>query len=198
MAGNVRPRMSEAALLVIDVQDSFKVGARWARRSNPSFEQNVARLIDAFRAAGRPVIFVMHSDGDDAFEYGGPHYHLMSFIERRYGERVVHKTTANAFTSTGLLPMLLARGVRRIVISGIQTERCCEATSRVGSDLGFAVDFVTEATLTFPISEHPDGSGRALSAAEIVDRTEFALRRRFAEIARVDTVVQELGLAVLA
>lgn len=200
MADKDRVSMSEAALLVIDVQDSFKARAKWARRNNPAFESNVARLIAAFRGADRPVIFVMHSDadGDGAFAFDGPHYRLMKFLDRREDEPLVHKSTINAFTGTALLPLLVHRGVRRLVVSGIQTEQCCETTTRVAHDLGFDVDFVTEATLTFPIAEREDGSGRELSAEEIVERTEFALRRRFARIATVDAIVEELGVAAPA
>lgn len=190
-----RTTVHDAALLVIDVQDSFKVGPRWARRSNLSFESNVSRLIAAFREAGRPVIFVLHSDSDEAFSVMSPHYKLMDFLKPLPGEPLIHKTTRNCFTSTNLLPTLLAQGVRRVVISGIQTEQCCETTARVGADLGFDVDFVTEATLTFPIAEHPDGSGRELSTDAIIERTEFALRRRFARIASVDDIERELSPA---
>jgi nicotinamidase-related amidase len=56
--------VSESALLVIDAQDSFKMGARWNRRSNPAFEKNVAALIDAYRTARLPVVFFLHTDGD--------------------------------------------------------------------------------------------------------------------------------------
>jgi nicotinamidase-related amidase len=188
-----RTGMDDAALLVIDVQDSFKVGPRWARRSNRAFESNVARLVEAFRSAARPVIFVLHSDSDAAFSVDSPHYRLMDFLIPRLDEPTLHKTTRNCFTSTNLLPMLLQQGVRRVVITGIQTEQCCETSARVAADLGLDVDFVTEATLTFPISENEDGSGRELSTDEIIERTEFALRRRFARIARVDDILRELN-----
>ena len=194
MAQKDRTRLDDAALLVIDIQDSFKAGSRWARRSNAAkFESNVTRLIEAFRAASRPVIFFLHSDSDDAFSVDSPHYRLMDFLKPRSGEPVLHKTTRNCFTSTSLLPILLQQGVRRVVISGIQTEQCCETTARVGADFGFDVDFVTEATMTFPIYERADGSGRELSTDEIVERTEFALRRRFARIVTVDGVAGEVS-----
>jgi nicotinamidase-related amidase len=186
--------MEEAALLVIDAQDSFKAGPRWAERSTPDFERKVSRLIEAFRAAGRPVIYVMHSDKDEHFSVSSPYYKLMDFLAPRAGEPLIHKTTRNCFTSTNLLPTLMERGVRRVVITGIQTEQCCETTARVGADLGFDVDFVTEATMTFPIHRNADGSGGTLSTDEIIERTEFALRRRFARIASVDEIVSELAI----
>jgi nicotinamidase-related amidase len=187
--------LAETALLVIDVQDSFAQLPYWPLRNNPDFESNVARLIRTFRDADCPVIFVLHSEPDGPFAKDGPHYKLMNFIERRAGEPLVHKTTRNCFTSTDLLPILLRAGVRRIVIAGIQTEQCCETTARVGSDLGFAIDFVTEATLTFPIPESDAPGAAVLSAADIVERTQYVLRRRFARIVSVAEIGEQSPVA---
>jgi nicotinamidase-related amidase len=194
MDHSVRPdSLAESALLVIDVQDSFMQRPYWAQRNNPSFEANLDRLIRAFRVAGRPVIFVLHSQPDAAFAKDGPYYKLMDFIERRDGEPLVHKTTRNCFTSTDLLPLLMRDRVRRIVISGIQTEQCCETTARVGADLGFDVDFVSEATLTFPISQSDEPGAPVLSTADIVERTEYVLRGRFARIVTVAQLEAEFA-----
>ena len=195
MAENDRSSMDAAALLVIDVQDSFMAGPRWQQRSTPDLESKLTTLVDAFRRAERPVFYFLHSDGDEHFSRSSPLYRLMGFLSPRPDEPVIHKTTRNALTSTNLLPMLLQRGIRRVVITGIQTEQCCETTARVAADLGFDVDFVTEATMTFPISEFTDGTGRQLSTAQIVERTEFALRHRFARIASVAEIVADLGVA---
>jgi nicotinamidase-related amidase len=190
--------MEESALLVIDVQDSFTVGPRWERRSTPKFEENVTRLVDAFRAAGRPVIYFLHNDSDEHFSTTSPYYRLMNFLQPRDGEPLLHKTTRNCFTSTNLLPLLLSLNVRRIVIGGIQTEQCCETTARVGADLGFDVDFVTEATMTFPIQKTLDAGSDELHVEAIIERTEYVLRRRFARIATVDEIVRQLGALVPA
>jgi len=192
MAHNDRKEGSESALLVIDVQDSFKAEPRWLRRSNPAFEANVARLVESFRQAGQPVIYVLHSNGDAHFSTSSPSYRLMDFLSPRDGEPVLHKTTRNCFASTALLPMLLKRGVRRIAISGIQTEQCCDTTARAGSDFGFEVDFVTEATLTFPIPKTLDAGSEELGVEAVIERTEYVLRRRFARIATVDDVARDL------
>jgi nicotinamidase-related amidase len=184
--------ISQSALLVIDVQDSFKVRPRWERRSNPAFEVNVTALIEAYRKARLPVVFVMHTDPAAEFREDSPHFKLMSFLDRRPEEPLFVKRTRNCFTSTGLQPHLLGNGVRRIAITGIQTEQCCESTARLGADLGFDVDFVTEATLTFPIQD-PTKAGAELSTEAIRERTEYALRGRFARIATVEELEKELG-----
>ncbi|MEJ7807761.1 MAG: cysteine hydrolase, partial [Telluria sp.] len=65
----------------------------------------------------------------------------------------------------------------------IRTEQCCETTTRHASDLGWSVDYVTDATLTFDMLQ-PDGS--PLSAADIKSRTATVLSERFATLCTVD------------
>jgi nicotinamidase-related amidase len=184
--------ISESALLVIDAQDSFKLGDRWARRNNKDFEKNVGRLVDLYRQHGLPVIYFLHTDDDPGFERTSPHFKLMDFLSPRSSEPVLHKDTRNVFTSTGLPALLMEKGVRRVVITGIQMEQCCETSARVAADLGYAVDFVIEGTMTFPIPNH-DRPGEELGVEAIKERTEYALRRRFATIASVDAIAKELG-----
>ena len=93
-----------------------------------------------------------------------------------------HKSRHSALVGSGLDVWLVERGIQRIVVSGIRTEQCCETTTRHASDLGYDVDYVSEATLTFPMV---DASGRRWSAADIKARTELVLAGRFARIATV-------------
>jgi nicotinamidase-related amidase len=183
--------LSQSALLVVDAQDSFKVDPKWERRNNRDFERNVAALIDAHRSAGRPVIFFLHTDGDPGFERDSVHLRLMDFIRLNPGEPVILKDTRNTFTGTTLQAQLLALGVRRLAITGIQMEQCCETTARVAADLGYAVDFVIDGTMTFPIRNW-DVPGEELGVEAIEERTIYALRRRFARIVKTETLVSEL------
>jgi nicotinamidase-related amidase len=141
------------------------------------------------------VIFVLHTDPDDGFATDSPYFKLMDFLVRRKDEPLLIKNTRNAFTSTNLQELLQEKGVERLVITGIQTEQCCETTTRLAADLGYDVDFVTGATMTFPIAD-PD-TGEELTTDEILRRTEFVLRGRFARIAKVDTLIEELARATV-
>jgi len=183
--------IAQSALLVIDAQDSFKITPRWEHRNNLAFEKNVAALIEAFRAAELPVVFFLHTDSDEGFATDSPFFKLMDFIKPRTGEPVLIKNTRNCFTSTPLQPYLLEKSVRRVAISGIQMEQCCETAARIAADLGYAVDFITEATMTFPIPNW-DQPGEELGVDAIRERTEYVLRRRFARLATVAQLTEEL------
>ena len=183
--------IAQSALLVIDAQDSFKAGPRWERRNNHDFEKNVSKLVEAYRAAHLPIIYFLHTDNDEHFNRESRFFKLMDFLKPRTDEPVFVKNTRNCFTSTTLQPYLIEKGVRKVAITGIQMEQCCETTARVAADLGYAVDFVTEATMTFPIPNW-DRPGEELGVDAIRERTEYALRRRFARIATVAQLTEEL------
>jgi len=186
--------IAQSALLVVDAQDSFRATSRWERRNNLDFDKNVGALIDAYRAARLPVIFFLHTDGDEGFATDSPFFKLMDFIKPRPGEPLWVKNTRNCFTSTPLQPYLLEKGVRRVAITGIQMEQCCETTARVAADFGYGVDFVTDGTMTFPIPNW-DRPGEELGVEAIRERTEYALRRRFARLVSTAQLVKELGEA---
>jgi len=186
-----------SALLVIDVQDSFKASEkRWSSRNNPNFEDNVSELIEAYRQSSQPIIFVLHSDKDEAFGVNIPYYELMDFLDYQDSDLLLHKTTRSSFTSTKLDAELKKLGVEHLVLTGIQTEQCCETTARNAADLGYSVDFVTEATLTFPVKHWSED--KVLDCDAIVERTEYALANRFARIATVQDIVDDLKVEAAA
>jgi len=151
----------------------------------------VTALIEAYRAAHLPIVFFLHTDKDEGFARDSPSFKLMDFLKPRADEPVMVKNTRNCFTSTTLQPYLIEKGVRRVAIAGIQTEQCCETTARVAADLGYAVDFVTEATMTFPIPNW-DKPGEELGVEAIREGTEYALRHRFARLTTVNQLTKEL------
>jgi nicotinamidase-related amidase len=189
----VRIEGMKRALVVIDVQESFRRRPSWADSSNPEIVKPVRRLTEAFRSAGHPVIWVLHEEPNTGtvFDPASGFVRLMDGLEPTDAETVLRKTSHNAFTTTNLQQLLTLAGITELTLCGIRTEQCVETTARIGSDLGYEIVFVTEATATNPI-EHWDGSGRTLGVEEIIARTEFALAGRFATIKTVDEVVAGL------
>ena len=177
----------KTAVLVIDVQESFRQRKSWAQVSNPDIAADVSRLVDTARRAGHEVVWILHADteseGSAPFNPASGFVRVFEGLDPAHDEPIIIKTSRNAFTTTNLGQYLMRRGVRRVAIAGIQTEQCCETTARLAADLGYDVTFVTEATATFPITR-PD-SGEVLGTAEIISHTEFALAGRFARISSI-------------
>lgn len=183
-------RAEKTALLVIDIQESFRQREIWAQCSNPDIVEDANRLVDYARDAGHEVIWVLHTQLDGGpFDPDWGFVRLQEGLAAKPGEAVITKTSVNSFTTTNLQQLLTEKGVGRLLISGIQTEQCCETTTRVASDLGYDVTFVTDATATFPITRPDTGEVRAVE--DVIAGTEFSLAGRFATIATIDQVVAE-------
>ncbi|GAA1555605.1 cysteine hydrolase family protein [Kribbella lupini] len=197
--------MTQTALIVIDVQESFRVRPNWQAVNHPDIADRVNRLVASARERGDLVVWVLHTEPGTggAFDPANGHVRLIEGLEPRDGEPVIRKTSHNAFTTTNLQQVLTQHGIRELVISGIRTEQCCETTTRVASDLGYDVVFVTEATATTPLPHWTlpaDASldevladPRTLMPAVVVERTEYALAGRFATIRTLD---EQAGLLV--
>jgi nicotinamidase-related amidase len=181
------PGMKNTALLVIDVQQSFEHRPYYTDRDLPAFREALITLVEGCVARRVPIVRILHVEPEGSFSLASGLVAPMAWVPAAH-DLEIHKHVHNAFTDTGLDRWLRARKIERVIVCGIRTEQCCETTARVASDLGYEVDFVTEATLTFPMT-HPM-SGRAFSAAEIKERTELVLAGRFA---RVTTVAGCLG-----
>lgn len=196
------------ALIVIDVQESFVSRPLWRHASNPDIVADVNRLVGHARAQGDLVIWVLHTEPDTggAFDPVSGLVRYQDGLEPLADEPELRKTSHNAFTTTNLAQILTERGIRELVICGIQTELCCESTARLAYDLGYTVTFVLDATSTHPIP-HQDllaesggaeptlerilADPRTLRSEQILERVAYALAGRFARIATVAEVVAE-------
>jgi nicotinamidase-related amidase len=173
---------SDTALIVIDVQESFRHRPYWSDADAPAFIERQQALIDGARQRCLPVVQVFHVEDSGVFSLASGHVVAMAGLDLK-ADAVFHKHRHSALVGSGLPVWLTERGIRRLIISGIRTEQCCETTTRHASDNGYEVDYVGEATLTFAMT---DRGGRQWSAAEIRARTELVLDQRFARIATVE------------
>jgi len=181
------------ALLVIDVQESFRHAAYWREDDIENYLPAQNRLIAGARAAGITVVRVFHVENEDGPFSKASGYIIPLVGSDSYADYIVEKHVHSALVDSGLPEWLRGRGIDQLIISGIRTEQCCETTTRHASDLGFQVDYVSEATLTFPMTH---ANGRVYQPEEIRERTELVLAGRFARICTVDDVLIRLAVPV--
>jgi nicotinamidase-related amidase len=171
------------ALILIDVQESFRQRPYWVEKDAQPFLTECNALVAACIAQKVPVVRILHSDGPAeasnpfAMESGHvrpldglmPFAHAAQFLKHRH----------SALVGTGLSVWLHENRIHRLIVAGIRTEQCVETTTRHASDEGWEVDYCAEATLTFDM-QHLDGS--VLRASDITARTTAVLSGRFATI----------------
>jgi len=184
----------KSCLIVIDAQESFRQRAYWSEDvARPYFAAQNA-LIEACVAAGIPIVRVFHVDepavASHPFAVESGLVRPIEGLAAFDAAATFTKHRHSALVNSGLDIWLTQQGIGRLIVSGIRTEQCCETTTRHASDLGWEVDYVTEATLTFDMVQ-PDG--RPLAAADIKARTAAVLDGRFATVCTVAQTLERAG-----
>ena len=159
------PIDGSAALLVIDVQKAIDHPS-WGERNNPEAETNIAALLSAWRATGRPIYHVRHDSRAPQSHYrpGQPGHDFKPEAMPRAGEAVIAKQTNSAFIGTDLESRLRAAHVETLIVAGVITNNSVEATVRMAGNLGFETFLVEDACFTFG---RKDWTGTWRTAAEV-------------------------------
>ncbi|WP_426438033.1 isochorismatase family protein [Bradyrhizobium genosp. P] len=170
-----------SVLLVIDAQESFRHRPFFCEEGLAAYIERQQMLIDGAKAKGIPIVQILHVADSGVFSEASGFVTTLAPLQLE-PDAVFRKHRHSALVGTGLDVWLTSNGIRHVIVSGIRTEQCCETTTRHASDLGYMVSFVSEATLTFPMT---DADGQVWSTDEIRRRTELVLSERFARIATV-------------
>ena len=160
--------LAKAALLIIDVQKAIdaEYHAIDGPRNNPRAEQNISRLLAAWRQHGRPVIHVRHDSTfpTSAYRPGQSGNDFKQQVAPAANETIIPKRTNSAFIGTELERHLRASGVQALIVAGVSTNNSVEATVRMAGNLGFQTFLVEDACFTFA---RRDFHGRLRSADEV-------------------------------
>jgi nicotinamidase-related amidase len=180
---------ANAALIVIDVQQGF-LDPRWGRRNNPQAERNVAALLAAWRATGRPLFHVRHGSRSEqgAFYPGTPGHAFKPDAQPLPGETVIPKDVNSAFIGTDLEARLRADGIDTVVLCGLTTDHCVSTTARMAGNLGFHTFLVEDACATHERTG-PDGSW--FSAEQMHATAVASLNGEFATVTSTAVMLGE-------
>ncbi|MFO7660993.1 MAG: cysteine hydrolase family protein [Chloroflexota bacterium] len=136
------------ALLIVGAQVSMF-------GSNPVYRAEVVQvtlsdLIQRARASGAPVVFIRNKrQAGEPDEAGSSGWSIHPALAPDAGELIVDKNTSDAFFQTGLIGILSARGIRRVVIAGMQTEYGIDTTARRAFSLEYDVVLAADAHSTY-------------------------------------------------
>ena len=199
----------KTALIIIDMQNAFlKPGASLERARGRDLIPGLNKLIRACHEAGIMVIFTCHAfraDGSDmglVAEFapemyankntlieGTPDVDIYDEMERGEKDVVVTKRIYNAFYGTELDLILRIHGVDTVIIGGVDTVFCCEATAREARHRNYRVIFLSDGTAT---ADQPDLGWGVISADEAQRCVLTVLANRYAEVLSVDETISRI------
>ena len=207
------PDIGKSALIIVDMQNDFlhrDGNFSHIAREHPEFEidmpflvgtiPNVKKLADAFRAAGRPVVFLAHvlkpDYSDAAFPYwrvgiepaGGNRTHcvegtwgaqIIDDLKPQEGEHLVVKKGFGGFSNTPLDTVLRNMGVTTCVVSGVTTCVCVSTTVRGGVEYNYRMILASDAVA---------------EVDQVTHENELkTMARIFADVKTTDKVIEMLG-----
>jgi nicotinamidase-related amidase len=140
--------------VIVDIQNDYFPGGRAELVGSEAAAERAAAVLQAFRDRREPVVHLQHVwEGDDAafFAPGTPGVEIHPLVQPADGEPVVQKAYPNGFRETGLEQRLRSAGVGEIVVCGMMTSMCVDATVRAAVDLGFGCTVVHDACATLDL-----------------------------------------------
>ena len=172
-----------AALIIIDVQKGFDE-PYWGQRNNPEAEENIARLLAAWRRTGRPIYHIQHqsTEPNSTLRPGYVGSEIKEIVSPIGPEPVLQKHVNSAFIGTDLEARLRDSSQDTVIITGLTTDHCVSTTTRMAANLGFKTYVVADGTATFERTGH---DGRHFKAEDIHAMELTSLNGEFATI--VDT-----------
>jgi nicotinamidase-related amidase len=177
------------ALVIVDVQNDYFAGGANPLAGPDAAAANVRRLLDAFRASGELLVHVQHVwDAPDAafMRPGTPGVEIHDTVAPLAGEQVVQKAHPNSFLETPLEETLRAADVDHVVVCGMMTSMCVDATARAASDLGFGVTVVADACATLDL----EFGGETIPASHVHGAFLAALSGGYGAVVATDELLR--------
>ena len=124
-------------LLVIDMQKGLVDEDLYAF---DTFLDRTVRLVEAARRSNIEVIFVQHDAGPGSgFSVGDEAFEIIDELHPGPEEKIFVKTINSCFGNKDLKKYLKAQEDKRLMIIGLQTNYCIDATVKSAFERGFEV-----------------------------------------------------------
>jgi nicotinamidase-related amidase len=183
----------KTALLLIDIQNDYFPGGKMELVQPAEAARNARELLQCFREHGQYHVHIQHvstREGATFLLRGERGSDIHDSVAHFEGEPLVVKHHPNAFRETQLLELLRGHGIERLVITGMMTHMCVDATVRAAADLGFRVIVAGDACATRDLN-----FGGTTIPAEHVHKAFLAALKSYGEVMPSEQVIVRLAAA---
>lgn len=175
--------MKNMALLIVDVQKAMVDDHPFREKE---LLENIEKLLETARQHRVEVIYVRHDGGiGDELEPRTAGWKIDPSVTPAPAEKIFDKEFNSAFKDTGLQEYLSEKNIGTIVLVGMQTEYCIDATCKVAFEYGFSVLIPEGATTTY--------DNEFFSGADIVKYYEQKIwNKRFADVISLEETMKRM------
>ncbi len=181
----------KTALLIIDIQNDYFPGGKMELAGPLEAAKHAYDLLVCFRDHGQPHVHIQHISnrpGATFFLPGTRGTDIHDSVAHFEGEPLVQKHFPNSFRETNLLDLLKRWGTERVVITGMMTHMCVDATARAAADLGFQVIVAEDACATRDLTY-----GETVIPASLVHKAFLASLKSYGQVLPTEQVLAHLA-----
>jgi nicotinamidase-related amidase len=181
----------KTALLIIDIQNDYFPGGKYPLVKPLEAAQKAYMILQCFRESGAPHVHIQHVslEPDATFFISGDRgTDIHDSVAHFEGEPIVYKHEPNSFLNTNLLELLQSWEIERVVITGMMTHMCVDATARAAVDLGFQVIVAEDACATRDLKY-----GDTTIPAEQVHKAFLAALTWYGRVMKSDEIIALLA-----
>jgi nicotinamidase-related amidase len=178
-------------LLLIDIQNDYFPGGTMELEGSLEASMQAQKVLTFFREKNRPLVHIQHLSvrpGATFFLPGTNGIEIHPQVQPLPGELVIQKVFPNAFRNTALLEHLKKEGIGHLVIAGMMTHMCVEATTRAAFDHGFQCTVVQNACATRALTF----GAETVAARQVQAAFLAALGAVYAKVISAEDVISEL------
>jgi len=179
------------ALILVDIQNDYFPGGKNELAGPIEASLRARQLLDHFRQAHLPLVHIQHvaiRPGAKTFLPGTPGVEIHENVRPLNGEVVFQKNYPNSFRDTPLLEHLKREGATRVVVCGMMTHMCVDATTRAAFDFGFECFIAHDACATKALTF----GGQTIPAQHVHGSFLAALGASYGKVLSVEQIIEQL------
>lgn len=176
------------ALLVIDIQNDYFPGGNMEVEGSLQASLCAKEILSFFRERSLPVVHIQHFSTRPGAAYLVRNTHgadIHENVSPLGNEPVIEKNYPNSFRNTSLLEQLKAKNISHLIITGMMTHMCIDATTRAAFDYGFSCTVINDACAARALSLN----GKTVPADNVHNAFLSALGSVYAKIVSSESFI---------
>lgn len=177
------------ALLLVDIQNDYFENGAWELVGATEASIQARKVLDHFRKENVSIIHIQHLAVGEGLPFFKPDTYGVEIhlnVQPLEGEKLIVKHYPNSFKETDLLDYLKSEGITELVITGMMTHMCIDATTRAAKDFGFDCTVIADACA----SRDLELDGKIVKALEVHTAFLSALGFAYASVISADAYIR--------